>query len=139
MQDDLERQVVAMLARDLGLPIARIRPSSRLLDDLGMEGDDAVAFFIDLKKTFGTDLSLLERHWPRHFSPEGLHPGIALVIVPCVIAATMIVGLAGLPKWTGVVLAILLIVATIKALNRIPRKSPYLPITVADVVGAVKT
>lgn len=45
--DDLEAQVVALLANERGIAPARLQRSDRLLHDLGIDGDDAVDFFID--------------------------------------------------------------------------------------------
>jgi acyl carrier protein len=57
--DNIEHEVTHMLAHERGLPLERITPSSRLREDLGMDGDDAVEFFVELNQRFGTDLTAL--------------------------------------------------------------------------------
>ena len=138
MTTDVENQLIAMLAKERGLPIERIKPSSRLLDDLGMDGDDAVEFFIDVKNTFGTDISLLEENWNRHFGPEGMSCWLGIIVVPVAFLAGMIAAHFGLPNWAAFIAAIIAIVAVVWALNKIPSKNPLIPITVDELIGAVK-
>ena len=82
MPTNVEGQFIAMLAKERGVPIERIKPSSRLLDDLGMDGDDAVEFFIDVKNTFDAGISLLEENWNRHFGPEGMSCWLGIIVAP---------------------------------------------------------
>jgi hypothetical protein len=42
------------------------RSSSRLSQHLGIEGDDAVEFFVAVQEKFGTDLTALHQQWPDH-------------------------------------------------------------------------
>lgn len=83
--DNLADQVIAMVAEDRGLPAARIDRASRLVDDLGMDGDEADEFFVAFRARFGADLAPLQAHWGRHFGPEvewrlGLGVPVGLVL-----------------------------------------------------------
>ena len=75
-------EVMEMLAQERGLPRNKIEPSSRLLQDLRIDGDDAVDFFISLQDRFGTDLSALQERWSEHFGPEGFSCLNGLVLLP---------------------------------------------------------
>ncbi len=60
--------------------VLKFRPGSkgplsadtRLLDDLGMDGDDAVEFMEAFSKEFDVDMSEFE--FDKHFGPEGFGP-----------------------------------------------------------------
>lgn len=139
--DDLENEVRQMLARERGLSVKRITPSSRLREDLGMDGDDAVEFFVEVNQRFGTDLSSLQENWSRYFSPEGLSLWNGAIIVPFA-AAGGITG-AGLnwPKWAAALLALGFVVAAYWGLSKLPRRKSAqseLAITVAELIAAVK-
>ncbi len=43
--DSLELEIRRLLSKERGISIERISTASRLGDDLGMDGDDAVEFF----------------------------------------------------------------------------------------------
>jgi len=46
------------------------------MQDLGMDGDDAVEFFEAFGQTFSVDLARLWQHWHHHFAPEGIFQGL---------------------------------------------------------------
>jgi Protein of unknown function (DUF1493) len=69
MADDLPQEVRAFLAEYEGIFVERLRPGTRLEEDLGMTGDDAADFLREFAKRFGVELSGLEFH--KHFGPEG--------------------------------------------------------------------
>ncbi len=58
------------------MPVADLCRTTRLGEDLGMDGDDAVDFFEDFAETFRVDLA--DMRWDRHFGPEGCNPLIYL-------------------------------------------------------------
>jgi acyl carrier protein len=58
----IEAEVIDLIARERGLPHHKVALSSRLLQDLGMDGDDAVEFFQDFEKRYGADLAPLYLH-----------------------------------------------------------------------------
>jgi hypothetical protein len=64
-----------------------LTPETRLAQDLGMDGDDAVKFFDAFQRDFGVDLEDLHMRWDQHFSPEGtLSLGALVTIVLCITA-----------------------------------------------------
>jgi hypothetical protein len=69
---ELEDQVIALLVEETGIERKRVQLASRLADDIGIEGDDAVEFFEKFGEKFHVDLTVLYDHWHRHFLPEGL-------------------------------------------------------------------
>lgn len=138
LSDKLEWQVLDMLARERGLLLARLTPSSRLLEDLGMNGDDAVDFFSEIQTKFGTDLTPLQANWSNHFGPEGLSCWFGLIVIPAAFAAGLIVAAIGWPKWTGFAIALAIVAIVIWLLRKLPTKKAGEPITVADLVASVK-
>lgn len=76
---DLQSEVIDLVAHERGLPPDKVNLSDRLLQDLGIDGDDAVDFFISVRDRFGTDLLAaphpLSRNAPL-LAPKG-DPGAA--------------------------------------------------------------
>ena len=60
--------VLAFVAESTGVAPGQVTLSSRLAQDLGLDGDDAVEFMEAFKSHFGVDLSAFE--FRRHFGPE---------------------------------------------------------------------
>ena len=131
-------EVIQMLAKERGLSQDRIKPSSRLLQDLGMDGDDAVDFFISLEERFGTDISALREKWGEHFGPEGFSCWNGLVIMPMAIIAGAGAGLLDLGFLGGAAIFIALLTAWILAIRKWGPPDKMEPITVAEVVAAVE-
>lgn len=108
MNKDLRSRVGRFVAHYCAVDIERIRDSTTLFADLGIDGDDAVDFFEAFRDEFGVDLSSLELS--RQFGPEGL------------------------PFW----LPLLPFVSFVKVVLRRRRKPMGLvPISVADLFDAV--
>jgi hypothetical protein len=72
---DLEARIVTLLVEETGTRKERVRMCSRLREDIGMDGDDAVEFFEKFGDRFNVDLTDLHDRWGQHFSPEGLFTG----------------------------------------------------------------
>lgn len=139
--DDVEHQVTQMLARERGLSVERITPSSRLREDLGMDGDDAVEFFVELNQRFGTDLTALQENWQRYFSPEGLSLWNAAIVVPFAAAGGVAGAALHWPKWAAVLMALAFVIAAYWGLSKLPRRKSarsVVAITVAELIAAVK-
>jgi len=86
--DPLELEVRHLVSKEAGVSIERIRATSRLQDDLGMDGDDAVEFFQAYERAFRVDISALWVEWSSHFGPEGgASPAILLLFAPGAIVA----------------------------------------------------
>ena len=61
-------EVVAFVARSIGVDTGQVTLSSRLAQDLGLDGDDAAEFMDEFKSHFAVDLSAFE--FRRYFGPE---------------------------------------------------------------------
>lgn len=57
MADEVYESVAELLVQDHGLRRDRLRSTARLLQDLGVDGDDAAEFFQQVQQRFGTDFS----------------------------------------------------------------------------------
>lgn len=93
---NLTAEIIELVADQSGVPREKIHLSDRLLQDIGMDGDDAVDFFNSVHERFGTDLTHLHEHWSEHFGPEGVSCWIGLVIIPAAIIGGLAAGAAGL-------------------------------------------
>jgi len=69
-------QIAQFVARRCGVPLADVRPASRLEEDFGLTGDDAAEFMGAYARAFGVDLEAME--FARHFGPEGCLPGLGV-------------------------------------------------------------
>jgi hypothetical protein len=69
---NLEEDIIAFLAHETGTKGDRIQLSSRLAQDIGMEGDNAVECFGKFGEKFHVDLTALGGQWDAHFGSEGL-------------------------------------------------------------------
>lgn len=138
---DYQFQVIGLLAEERGLPRDKLQLSARLLQDLGMDGDDAVDFFLSIHERFGTDLTHLQEHWSEHFGPEGFSCLNLLVILPIALLGGVVGGLAGPSEfWSysiAFVVAVGLLVAWLGAMRRLRSPDRMVAITVQDVVAAV--
>ena len=65
---ELSQSLVTFLSEELSVPSSRISATTRLLQDLGVDGDDGVELIQSYGLRFGVDLFGFEP--ARHFSPE---------------------------------------------------------------------
>jgi hypothetical protein len=72
MKDDLENRIISLVAEERIDPPGNITANTRLMEDLGMDGDDAVGFFEKYRAIFEVDLTGIR--WGRHFGREGFNP-----------------------------------------------------------------
>jgi hypothetical protein len=77
---DLEERVTAFVVEETGIRRKRVYLASRLSQDIGMDGDDAVDFFRRFGEEFQVDLTALGEHWDRHFLPEGGAPAAGCMV-----------------------------------------------------------
>jgi hypothetical protein len=69
-KDRAEERVMQFTAQRWPVRKGRsLTTETRLAQDLGMDGDDAVDFFDAFQQDFGVDLEDLHMHWDQHFSP----------------------------------------------------------------------
>ncbi len=129
--------MIDRLAENLGGNRERFVDTGRLLQDSGMDGDDAVLFFRDVETRFGTDLMRLWSDWKAYFNPEGLSLWPMWFLIP----TAAVVGLAGAVGLSFLQIAIPLLVVAVTSwlagLRRPVRARPR-AITVGDVVAAVE-
>lgn len=78
---EIEQSILAFVARETGRNPKRLALNSRLVHDLGVDGDDAVELFEKFGEKYGVDLTALFQNWDHHFAPEGSGPGIGFMIV----------------------------------------------------------
>lgn len=112
---------------------------SRLLHDLGIDGDDALMLFQRYEREFGVDLTNLYANWDQHFGPEGipLKTGLAWLGMSLLAALPWI--WAGAPQWVCLLAGMLGGFAGLIALGRLFPNPPLHPITVADMIAAAET
>jgi acyl carrier protein len=131
---ELEERISALIVARTGTKPERVQLTSRLAQDIGMDGDDAVEFFKKFGEEFHVDLRTLGEHWHQHFAPEG-GPSLGFVFV---VLGTVILGsllhrvLLQIPGWAWMI-------ALLGALLWVYNKSfakPSIPITVQDLVDA---
>jgi len=122
--------IINMLRDEQGISPAKLRPSARLLHDLGLDGDDAHDFFLRLHERFGTDFTGLD--WPEFFNSEGISLNFSIISLVSIISATaMTLSIAiafKLPNWMfwEVNVAVLLIILFV--LNRLFPRKPKRPL-----------
>lgn len=134
---EIARQVIDRLVQYLGVRAERVTLESRLLHDLGMDGDDAVEFFRDIHECYGTDITALERDWQVYFAEEGgCLSGIA--IVPGVAIGAVLSGWIDLARIPGFILASLFGLASLLLFAKLSGPPKQVPVTVGDVVAAVE-
>lgn len=131
-------EVVEMLAKERGLSSAKIEASSRLLQDLGMDDDDAVDFFNSLQERFGTDLLALHERWSDHFGPEGFSCWNGLVIMPAAAIGGGAAGLLDLGMVGGIAITVALLALWLWVMKTWGPPDRMQPITVAQVIAAVE-
>ena len=57
-----EPEILKLVVEQTGVIPVKVKSSSRLLHDLGMDGADAVDFFNAVQERFGTDLTHRQDH-----------------------------------------------------------------------------
>lgn len=137
----VQAEVIAMLAEERGVPASKLTPASRLLEDLGMDGDDAVEFFDQFERRFSPNLESLHYHWRRHFGPESwgwsdYRANLALWLG----VMTSLVGLAGVkPLWSLPTGVFLIVGASLFGWRTEQESRPHIPVTVGDLIEAALT
>ena len=136
--DGVASDIIKMLAEKLGLSPAKIGPSSRLVEDLGMDVFDAEDFFILLEKTYGTDLSALHERWSDHFCEEGSSNWDPTVIMPAAIIGGLAYGTFDLGVGVAIAITVALLALWMSIVNNGAPPDKIRSISVAQVVEAVE-
>jgi acyl carrier protein len=138
---DLEQRIIGMLADERGIKPHRILLSSRLVQDLGMDGDDAVEFFGHFGKALNVELAELHSHWDEHFGPEGGGPSLGYMGV---IGAAVVFGdllhrvLPWLHAWASMLVLLIVFGWVFNRLFPAPEGRMTTPVTVGDLVDAAR-
>lgn len=133
--DTIEAHVIEFVATSAEVKPEQVLLTSRVLHDLGIDGDDAVELFTGLHERFGTDFTHLYEHWSEHFGPEGIPLSVGLVIIPAAIVGGIVTRNSGMVASVTVTLA--LVVMSLWVVRRLwPVKVK--PITVGEIVRAVE-
>jgi acyl carrier protein len=137
----VEVEVVELVSQQLDIPTSGISRTSRLLEDLGVDGDDAVELIDAFAARFSPDLEPLGRHWSRHFGPEGWSfPDRRLNYAMFAGLGLFAAASAGLAPGLTFPLAVVIIVGAIVTGVIAGRKAPpMLPVTVGDLIEAAET
>ena len=69
MTNDIER-IKLFISKYWSVPVDKLNRDTKIEDDLGITGDDAIEFFDKFSKEFSIDLSDLDLH--RYFESEGV-------------------------------------------------------------------
>lgn len=138
--DPLEERVLAFTARQCGIAVGKVDLMSRLVEDLGLDGDDAQEFFAAFGEEFEVNLDALRgERWKRHFRPEGFSAAPTLVAIFLLLALFLTASiLGGFLSWTWlwllVFVAIWLFGSKVWPLSLLWPDT--IPITVQDLVDA---
>jgi acyl carrier protein len=135
--DMLEERVQGFTARHLGVKRDKLSTGTRLNQDLGMDGDDAVEFFRAFGAEFKVNLDDLYGRWNQHFGPDGGPSfGFLIIIVLCITAGFLLRDVFGLfPAWAwGIGLTVLVILA-----HQLWFARKKLPITVGDLIDSARS
>lgn len=135
---DLKSEVLDLVAHERGLSPEKVHMSDRLLQDLGMDGDDAVDFFNSVHERFGTDLTHLHEHWSQHFGPEGFSCWNGLVIIPAAVIGGAVAGAADLSTFWAFAITVALLAVWLWAMWLWGPPDRMVPVTVGEVVTAVE-
>jgi len=139
-----EDDVLDFVCQRLALRRDRVNLSDRLLVDLGMDGDDAVAFFDEFETRFEVDLTNLRDHWSEYFGPEGVTGSgpIVLAVITAVPAITL-GALFHLATWAVVAIGLVIMFGSLFVIgarnNRIERENPTSrQISISDLIASVE-
>lgn len=89
----LTSDIIRYISKRMNVPEARIKPHSRLVQDLGMTADEALDFFEDFSRDYHVNLdSLFSRYWQRHFGGHGMGLDTLLSLFLCAAPAGFLAG-----------------------------------------------
>jgi hypothetical protein len=135
---ELEERISAFIAEETGIKRKRVQLTSRLAQDIRLEGDDAVEFFEKFGEEFHVDLTALGDRWRQHFLPEGGGPSLGWMVV---VGAAVIAGglLHSAAKWIPVwasMIALIAVLCWVYGKFFRERGEEKIPTTVQDLVDA---
>ena len=133
---EVQGEIIKLLVEDFGIRSSKLTPSSRLLHDLGIDGDDANKLFQKVHERYGTDFTGLYQSWHSYFGNEAsmLIAVLAIIVagffggVSAALGFSANVGLAGAFIGTATVLWLVAVLS----------QKRMQPISVAEVVEAIE-
>jgi hypothetical protein len=131
---EIGERVIALVVEETRTKPTRVQLASRLAEDIGMDGDDAVEFFEKFGEAFHVDLTPLGDRWDQHFSGEGGPSPGWLVVIGASIAVAAI--LHELVKWVPMWASTIALVALSCWIYSRFFHQAKLPVTVQDLVDA---
>lgn len=137
----IEERVLEFVAGETGVRRRKLKLTTRLREDIRMDGDDAVEFFQAFAIMFDTDLSPLWNNWETDFGPEAVSswPTIRALIASVLVAILAGSAIPGIPMW-ALLAAAVAIWFGLSRLQIAGGGDPDMqPITVQDLVDAAMT
>ena len=142
MKTDPYQEIVRYLHEEQGIKVERLGPDSRILDDLGVDGDDAAELIEHLHTRFQTDFAALGDHWLEYFNHEGMSlRGCFWMIASFGVAAALSIPISILLRLSeamSIALMITLWISVIFAIGRLPTKRRQKAITIKQLAEAVQ-
>jgi hypothetical protein len=141
VSDPLEDRILSFIGEHWPAPRRhKLSVNTRLVQDLGMDGDDAVEFFKTFGEEFNVSLDGLHARWHQHFGPEGIpltySLGFIVLVWLCFEAGFLFHDRIGvLPAWGW---GTALMGIAIFIYHRWFAKDAMLPITVLDLVESAR-
>ena len=138
---ELEERIVKFIVQETSIKAKKVHLDSRLAQDIGMDGDDAVEFFEKFHKQFQVELDVLGSHWDEHFLPEGGGPSLGCMVV---IGVGVVAGgllheaFKWIPAWAGMIVLVALFCWIYGKFFGEPQEEK-IPITVQDLVEAASS
>jgi acyl carrier protein len=135
---ELEERIIALIVEETGIGHESVQLDSRFVQDLGVDGDDAVEFFLKFGGAFHVDLTALWDHWGQHFLPEGWVPWLGCMSpVGIVLLAALALNAAfkWIPFWASII-ALGAVFCWFFGKSLLETVGHKLPITVQDLVEA---
>jgi hypothetical protein len=133
---ELEERILNFVAVETRAECGRIELDS-VLQDSGMDGDEAGEFFLTFGDEFHVDLIPLTPHWRDHFRSQGLPKGCMVVTGSAVIAGFLIhLAFPPVPAWAAIIGLILVLGWGCRKVFNYYEHEEKEPITVQDLVDA---
>lgn len=137
---EIEERIVAFIAAELGIKPNCVALTSRISQDLGCDGDDAVELCEKFGEKFHVDLTALGKHWDEHFLPEGglTSLGPLILIGVCVVLGGFVHEvIRWIPVWAS---TIVLTAISFWVYGRFfSERDEKKPVTIQDLVDAARS
>ena len=142
MNNNPQQVIIDLLEEEHGIARSKLLPSSRLLHDVGVDGDDAAELFQCIHDRYGTDFTALYEQWRIFFNNEGLSfrtflLGTALIIPSTVLSVAVGMHFNLSEKATGL-MAIPMFFGLAWLLRKVCRRREMHPVTIAALAEVVR-